>query len=1130
MPIATNDKGDTVFLDSDGAWKPATLAEHPETKQRLAFDGSTWTPLPPRTTTGEALGRGIMQGASFGFRDEGQGLIEAGGGSSDPNAGDPLTNLGYLARGAYRKLTGDPEAERRYKAAVERERASTKQIEQERPGAYLGGNVLGAVTMPVGFAARAPTFASRIAAGAKTGAAAGALTGFGEGEGLEGSLKGAVIGAPVGGLVGGASVPVVEGLARGAGALASYPVSVARGLLTPGAASERAVGRALTEAERSDPTGINRITQGQFQAGPGDAVVGDVLGEPGRKLARSAANISPEARETMNQALNARGEAQGQRAISWLDNQFSFPNARTQQEALDATRRSATNQAYQAAERQGAGGLWSPELERLASSEAVSGAMRTAVKTSQDEAVRRGMGGFNPKISFTPDNRIQFNRGPTGVPTYPDLRYWDQVRRELSDAAMKAGRGTEENMRLGGLAKALNDELDNLVPAYRTARRTAAGFFDARDALEAGQNFATQKFANEEARAALAGMNATERALFRDGFISRTKDVLGATRDARDITKILGASQESRNKLAIALGPQRAREFQALLHAESIMQKLKEAVQGNSSTVMQLFGAGAAGAAGGGYLGFDPTASGITGALAGGLKKGADANMARHITRLMMSQDPAVLQAGIRQLARNGRNLERLQSLSNALARVTGEQAGERIPGRQAGGPVEEGQPYLVGENGPEVIVPDRPGTVVPQEVQRYLRATTQDYPKFGPGGIPVNAEAFNAAVGGWPESSNVEDRRPERAAAEAQAAREAAAARTGRRGRQEGAGTRFVEGGYGIPAAYRSLNEGARKTFEAGNELTWGADPQAAERAAGTVLHQTLGAAGAPLVAPAMEGAVLGAGPIRRAAIPQVAKQELKAAEAAPTPEAPSGKRQAITATSLRQMPMDEAIAIAQSEQHLIPKKGGGFVGAPYWVKDAQDLARMRADFDAQAVGGVPGANWYGRAQEGNRIMAGPDPARQHLLAGEQALWSAQSTPDTNLGALLSGHNAYEAGKPLEIARTGQQARTYQRARDTDTSIPLGAKTGIYGQHLDPTRSSPTTGTNDIWHARAFNYRTPEGDPWDRALTPQQHAFMDAETVLAVDRANKAKLAGALIGRRARSRRRHGSRARPRA
>ena len=127
-------------------------------------------------------------------------------------------------------------------------------------------------------------------------------------------------------------------------------------------------------------------------------------------------------------------------------------------------------------------------------------------------------------------------------------------------------------------------------------------------------------------------MNATERAVFRDGFISRTKDVLNATKDNRDITKIIGADQEARDKLAIALGPQRAREFQALLHAENIMQKLKEAVQGNSTTVMQLLGAGAAGAGAGGYLGFDPTTSGITGALASGLKKGADANMARHIT------------------------------------------------------------------------------------------------------------------------------------------------------------------------------------------------------------------------------------------------------------------------------------------------------------------------------------------------------------------------------------------------------------------------------------------------------------------------------------------------------------------
>ena len=215
------------------------------------------------------------------------------------------------------------------------------------------------------------------------------------------------------------------------------------------------------------------------------------------------------------------------------------------------------------------------------------------------------------------------------------------------------------------------------------------------------------------------------------------------------------------------------------------------------------------------------------------------------------------------------------------------------------------------------------------------------------------------------------------------------------------------------------------------------------------------------------------------------------------------------ITANSLRQMPLEDAIKIARSEAHIIPKKEGGMVGAPYWVQDAETLAKMRADFDADVAGGLHGSDWYLRAQQGTKEMAGPDPVRQHLLAGEQALWSAQSTPDTNLGFLLSAHNAYEAGKPLDLVRTGQQARTYIKARDTGTSIPLGEKTDPYGQHLDPTRESPTTGTNDIWHARALGYRTREGEPWSTSLTSQQHAFMDAETVLAVDRANKLKLGG---------------------
>jgi hypothetical protein len=37
-----------------------------------------------------------------------------------------------------------------------------------------------------------------------------------------------------------------------------------------------------------------------------------------------------------------------------------------------------------------------------------------------------------------------------------------------------------------------------------------------------------------------------------------------------------------------------------------------------------------------------------------------------------------------------------------------------QMEGRAAGGPVTAGTPYLVGERGPEIVVPGRSGTVIP--------------------------------------------------------------------------------------------------------------------------------------------------------------------------------------------------------------------------------------------------------------------------------------------------------------------------------------------------------------------------------------------------------------------------------
>jgi hypothetical protein len=219
---------------------------------------------------------------------------------------------------------------------------------------------------------------------------------------------------------------------------------------------------------------------------------------------------------------------------------------------------------------------------------------------------------------------------------------------------------------------------------------------------------------------------------------------------------------------------------------------------------------------------------------------------------------------------------------------------------------------------------------------------------------------------------------------------------------------------------------------------------------------------------------------------------------------------RRTMTKTpDLRSMDTREAIKTARKQPHLIQDSSGQYVGAPRGVRTPEDIKAMRAKFDEDVAQSAEGADWYTRARAANEELAGPDPARQRLLAQEQALWSAQANPDTNLNFAVQAHNAYEMGVPLDKVRTRQQARTYREARDAGVDIPLGKKTRVYGQHLDPTVPHATTGTNDIWHARAFGYTNADGEQFSRALTDQEHRFLDYETMLAVDRANRKRLAG---------------------
>ena len=105
-------------------------------------------------------------------------------------------------------------------------------------------------------------------------------------------------------------------------------------------------------------------------------------------------------------------------------------------------------------------------------------------------------------------------------------------------------------------------------------------------------------------------------------------------------------------------------------------------------------------------------------------------------------QPPAPPQQGQETLGNDGNPVvgqdTRQFNPSNPVGQVsTVGNPGTAIPGRAGGGPVSAGQPYVVGERGPEVVIPDQNGTVIPNEeaqFQSWIRSTpwfsefTQNY------------------------------------------------------------------------------------------------------------------------------------------------------------------------------------------------------------------------------------------------------------------------------------------------------------------------------------------------------------------------------------------------------------------
>lgn len=652
------------------------------------------------TTQLGAFARGLASGVTAGFSDELAGVKAASGLPKLPIVGgDVISTIAGAGRLGYEKLRGeDGEATKRYETVRDQERARDKAAREEYPKTFIAGEVGGALALPGGVAARGATLPIRMARGATVGAGYGALTGVGEGEGTADSVSRGVTGAAIGGLGGAVAAPVVEGLVRGAGAATAPVVNALRGAVRPDDEAARRVVTAIERDIATDPAAESRLTPQEFtasrqQPGGGPAAIMDLGGDMTRALARSAANTSPEGRQALNSVIDERFEGQTGRVTNWLRDTFNYPDAHAQQQALDQTGRTVNRVAYAKAYRDGDQGLWSPELERLASSPDVVAAMKDAATKGKSRAVTQGFGGFNPGVTVDQSGNVSFATGKNGVPTYPNLQFWDYAKRALDDSASAARRSgrNEEASTLGTLSRQLRGELDRLVPSYAQARAGAAHFFGAENALEAGQNFVTARMGNSQARDALARMTPQERQLFQDGFVSRFIETLNETGDRRNVLNQIASSPAARERLMMVLGRQRSTELEAGLRVEGIMDLARSAVQGNSTTARQLAELGLAGGAGAlssyGAYSMDPREIAV-GAVMGALLAGGrhiDQRVARRVAQMLASDDPAILRRGLRVVTGNNQFMDALRAADRRLASVGGEQSGN-VPALEAMG------------------------------------------------------------------------------------------------------------------------------------------------------------------------------------------------------------------------------------------------------------------------------------------------------------------------------------------------------------------------------------------------------------------------------------------------------------
>lgn len=619
---------------------------------RAMSDADLLRAAAPRMSQFDAAGQGLTSGLMLNLNDELAGARAAGlAGAPEavqsaarrlPVASALAAGVGgarMLAERALPQVFGSRATEA-YAPARDVERRLDKAAEEQFPNTYLASNIGGALLVPGAAAARG------LKAATTYGAGTGLVSGFGRGEGVEDRAQGAAIEGAIGAA---APAAITYGL-RGAGAALSPLVNTVQGAFNPSGVAERMVRRTIA-ADRG--RGVEDVlTQADIDAARAagqDIVVGDIGGTGTTRLARAAGNLSEDAAARLRSVTDPRYTEQKGRFGDFIEGLFGGDlNVTAANDTLRATASRVNAPLYRAAYQAGeSADLWNPELARLAQSPSVQAAIRDVERKAADRAALEGDLVIRNPFAFDEQGRMSWNLTPDGGQIRPNLQFWDQVQRNLRDAAKSAPRDSDEARMAEGLRRRLNQELDSAVPEFGQARGMARQFFGAEDALEAGQTFFRQNRAIQltDTQKAFRSMSEPERELFRRGFAAELANTVRNAPDSRDVVKLFDGA--NRRKLEVVMPADELRQLEAFVRREGIMNRLRSATQGNSTTAQQLrdMGFGAAGGGIGTFTTGDPLMGGGAGAFLGVLlsrgRGSINRNVMTEVGEILSSNDPA---------------------------------------------------------------------------------------------------------------------------------------------------------------------------------------------------------------------------------------------------------------------------------------------------------------------------------------------------------------------------------------------------------------------------------------------------------------------------------------------------------